>query len=240
MVQRNIDLELQALKLVQQQLGHSPEAYQPGGGDQEAIDRMKRSRRAASEEEERILRKVLEQSKKEYENQRLLEEEEMQKRITLAKQESLKSIEVSQIEKQEEVTDKKKDVTLSPSKEKDEKVKENTAEQNDASSKSPSRATSSKDQKEALPSLTPEHKGSTKVSDAASLWLESAKADVGKDKPGTDSKPIITVSTSCKYKYSFMYATYAGCYDRMLVSFRQVICRILRPGRCTSDSNAIT
>ena len=217
MVQRNIDLELQALKLVQQQLGHSPEAYQPGGGDQEAIDRMKRSRKAASEEEERILRKVLEQSKKEYENQRSLEEEEMQKRITLAKQESLKSIEASQIEnsKQEEVTDKKKDTTLSPSKERDKKIKENAVEQNDISSKSPSRAASSRDQKEALPPLTPEHKGSTKVSDAASRWLESAKADVAKDKPGTDSKPV-TVSTSYRYTYSYKFV---GCYDRMLVSF---------------------
>ena len=221
MVQRNIDLELQALKLVQQQLGHSPEAYQPGGGDQEAIDRMKRSRRAADEEEERILQKVLEQSKKEYERQKSLEEEEMEKRITLAKQESLKSIEVSEKEKQEEATDsqQKKEVTPSPSKEKCEKVKENAiekekgeevkenaAKQNDKpqTSRSPSKAASSKDQKEELPSLTPKHKAQDKVSDAASLWLESAKADVGKDKPGTDSKPV-TVSTSSCCTIAIMY-----------------------------------
>ena len=199
MVQRNIDLELQALKLVQRQLGHSPEAYQQGGGsDQEAIDRMKRSRRAASEEEERILRKVLEESKKEYERQKSLEEEEMEKKIMLAKQESLKSIKVSQREKKEAAkTDsqqKKEVLSLSPSQEKDDQVKGKIVnEQDDTSSKSPSRAASSKE--EALPSLTPEHKGSIKVSDAASLWLESAKADVGKDKSGADAKPI-TVSTN--------------------------------------------
>ena len=211
MVKRNIDLELQALKLVQQQLGHSPEAYQPGGGDQEAIDRIKRSRRSADEEEERILRKVLEQSKKEYEKQKSLEEEEMERRIMLARQESLKSIEISQKEKQEEATDlqQKKEMTPSPSKEKCEKVNENTIEreecekvkknnvaQNDVpqTSQSPSRTVSNKDQMEELPSLTPTHKAQDKVSDAASLWLESAKADIGKDKPGTDSKPV-TVST---------------------------------------------
>jgi hypothetical protein len=207
MVQRNIDLELQALKLVQQQLGHSPEAYQPGGGgDQElAINRMKRSRRAASEEEERILQKVLEKSKEEYERQRSLEEEEMQKRITLAKQESLKSIEVeSQKEKQEAATDSQQGKEVpslsSPSKEDDDKIKqEDTVVRSDVSSKSHPKAASSKDQKEALPPLTPEHKGSTEGADAASLWLASAMAEVRKesDKPGsTDSMPV-TVSTSC-------------------------------------------
>ena len=200
MVQRNIDLELQALKLVQQQLGHSPEAYQPGGGDQEAIERMQKSKRAADEEEERILQKVLEQSKKEYERQKSLEEEDMQKRITLAKQESLKSIEVPQKKEPDKATNspQKKELASLPSKGGGVgEIQKSAVKQKDVSSKSPSRSASSKDQKEALPSLTPEHTAqggkSSKVSDAASLWLESAKADLGKDKSGTDSKPV-TVS----------------------------------------------
>ena len=90
MVQKNIDLELQALKLVQHQLGHLPEAYQPsGGGDQKATDRTKRLRRASTEEEI-ILLKVLE----ECEMQRLRGDEEP-KKITPAKQESLKPTEAS-------------------------------------------------------------------------------------------------------------------------------------------------
>ena len=81
----------------------------------------------------------------------------------------------------------------SPSKEKDEKIEqENTIVRSDVSSKSPPRAASSKDQKEALSSRTPERLVPKEVSDAASLWLESAKAN-DTHKPATSSKPV-TVS----------------------------------------------
>lgn len=95
MVQRNIDLEQQALALLQKQLGHSPEVYQ-----------AEPLRVNKSEEEDSTLKKVLQQSKKEFDLQSSLEEEELERLIELAKEESLKLYQASQREHQEEIAEK--------------------------------------------------------------------------------------------------------------------------------------
>ena len=212
MVQKNIDLELQALRLVQQKLGHSPEAYQPGASDdQEVIEKMKKSNRLADEEDERILQEVLEQSKKEYERQRSQDEEEMQKRLELAKRESLKSIEVPhQKEEQEAVSSlqHKPEVSSSlPAELHGKEVKKDSEREISEVSKSlPSAEVLRREHdKEALPSLTstkttPGKTNDTgEVSDAASLWLESAKADIGKGEATAHSKLVIAHVSSCEY-----------------------------------------
>lgn len=223
MVQRNIDLELQALKLVQQKLGHSPEAYQHGSArNDDPIERTQMLRRAAVEEEERILQKVLEESKKEFERQKSLEEEEMQKRITLAKRESLKLIEVSRSsarEKQDDArtSEQEKEVISSPSKEVNEEMKTRNVEQKQVSSTSTSRQESSEDPKAPpLPSHTPTHTAQDRsCTNAASQWLESAKADIGRDKISTNSDKLATVSIyqlcTCETYYDCLFVCiYAG------------------------------
>ena len=98
MVQRNIDLEQQALALLQKQLGHSPEVYQASTEEPPGVNR--------SEKEDSTLKKVLQQSKKEFDLQSSLEEEELQRLIELAKEESLKLYQASQREQQEEIVEK--------------------------------------------------------------------------------------------------------------------------------------
>lgn len=200
MVQKNIDMELQALKLVQQKLGHSPEAYQAGSkDDQDTIEKMKKSRRLAEEEEERIFQEVLEQSRKEYEKEKSNEKEREEEQITLAKQESLKEVESPQKEEQEVLTstsEKKLDLTSLPA---EAEVQSNAEKEKDPTCKSPSNTVSKKDV-ELLPPLASAPKSlsrsvdSVGVSDAASVWLEKAKADIGKDRPIVDSKPTSQVS----------------------------------------------
>ena len=202
MVHKNIDLELQALKLMQRQLGHAPEAYQSREDDsQEALEKIQKSRRLAEEEEERILREVLEQSKKEYEKHLSHEEDEMQRQLQLAKKESLKSIDVPQREEGlSTALQKKLDLSLSlPAEVQGERAEHDEGSKGDedtASKSLPEQVLRKKANEDAvLPPLTPSKKvdkadDKDKVSDAASLWLESAKADVDKDKTVSGLKSL--------------------------------------------------
>ena len=97
MVKRNIDLEQQALALLQKQLGHSPEAYQTMTKEPPRVNRSEK------EEEDSTLKEVLQQSKKEFDLQNSLEDDELEKLIELAKEESLKLYQASQREQQEEI-----------------------------------------------------------------------------------------------------------------------------------------
>lgn len=99
MVRKNIDLELQALAMLQKELGHSPQAYQLGGGD--SSGEPPKPSGSTSADEERILQDVLQQSKKEYIFQQSLDEEEMEKLLALAQEESLRLYEAAQREEQE-------------------------------------------------------------------------------------------------------------------------------------------
>ncbi len=100
MVQRNIDLELQALSLLQKQLGHSPEAYQPSNGDAKPETKPLLRSQSLQEEEDKFLEEVLRQSKEEYERQ-LVTRAETEMLLTLAKEESLRLYQVSQKEQQD-------------------------------------------------------------------------------------------------------------------------------------------
>lgn len=98
MVQRNIDLELQALSLLQKQLGSSPEAYKPSTNSCEPVKPPQRSQEA--DEDDRILEEILRQSKEEYEKQ-LLTEAEAEMLLTLTREESLRLHQASLREQQD-------------------------------------------------------------------------------------------------------------------------------------------
>lgn len=103
MVQRNIDLELQALALLQKQLGHSPEAYQAGG------DTPKERHHG---DDDSVLQEVLRQSKQEFDLQNSLDEDELERLIEIAKEESLRFSQGEQKKVAEEMTEELKRVAL--------------------------------------------------------------------------------------------------------------------------------
>ena len=104
MVQKNIDMELQALSMLQKQLGHSPEAYQLSTEDSKWPPK---ERDGSEEEDEKVLEEILQQSKKDYELQQSLDEEEMEKLLTLAKEESLRLYQATQQGSQQDETPEK-------------------------------------------------------------------------------------------------------------------------------------
>lgn len=85
MVQRNIDLELQALALLKKQMGHSPVVY-----DRErARDSPVNSPKKSVEDEERMLKEAMKMSEAQYNLERSLDDEQLQQLIEQAKRESL-------------------------------------------------------------------------------------------------------------------------------------------------------
>ena len=86
MVRRNIDLELQALTLLQKQMGQSPQAY-----DKESVSRDPGSTDSSKKrlEEERLLEEAMKQSEAQYKLECSMDEEELQRMIEQAKRESL-------------------------------------------------------------------------------------------------------------------------------------------------------
>ena len=193
MVQRNIDLEFQALELLKTQLGHAPDAYDPNLLPPTApLDEN------LSNEEE-IIQQALEESKREFEAQKSLDEEEMEKLINIATNESLRLLKASEKEKQlkfETSFDKKKStlekqsvktspkttqqaplVSMSPDSEKEKQSKfETSFDKKKTTLEKQSVKTSLKTTQQApLVSMSPMHAVSTSTSEAASMWLQSAK-----------------------------------------------------------------
>lgn len=139
MVQKNIDLEFQALELLKTQLGHAPDAYDPNSLPPTApYD-------GSLSNEEEIIQQALEESKREFEVQKYLDEEEMEKLINIATKESLAS-------------------------EKEKQLKLNTTLK-----KQPVKTSPKTTQQAPLVSMSPVHAVSTSTSEAASMWLQSAK-----------------------------------------------------------------
>ena len=87
MVRRNIELELQALNLLKNQMGHSPVAYDK---DSSATDTgRERTAREREEEDEQIMREAVKLSEEQYRLERSTEDKELQELIEQAKRESL-------------------------------------------------------------------------------------------------------------------------------------------------------
>lgn len=99
MYQRNVDLEVQALQLLQKQMGQPPLPYRP---DIEGYTTPKDLRTARKEKEERMLQEALEQSKREYDQELEKEDQEMERLMKLAKQESLRMFRAVSMEKSED------------------------------------------------------------------------------------------------------------------------------------------
>lgn len=87
MTQKNIDLELQALVLLQKQLGQSPDVYD-SNAEASPTPQQKLAKRDTEEDE--ALKHALKLSKKESELRLMAEDQEMEKLLELAIQESLK------------------------------------------------------------------------------------------------------------------------------------------------------
>lgn len=186
MVQRNVDLEFQALGLLQSQLGHAPNVYDPNAPPLPPLPAPV----DVHLDEEETFQKALEESKREFETQKSLDEEAMQKLIDLATKESLQLFEASKKKQQCEIeqdmaslsvipsntTDvtatKQEKVTCSTSPKELQKscldVKNTTSEKQEESSKT---------QQAPLVSLSPEHTISSLISEAASEWVQSAKKE---------------------------------------------------------------
>lgn len=217
MVQKNIDLELQALSLLQKQLGHAPDAYDPKSEPNE---------RAISggnkEDEDALFQEAMEQSRKEFEKQKSLDEEEIEKLIALATQESLRLFEASEKEKQSQnkaghkptsdsseegnnviQTDESTGLSLP-------KANSSSTKDRELESKKPSlpKITSPQRKQQApLEPLSPKQvsssgepaaRGSVSSSEAASLWLQNAKAEFG-ESPGGSAAVRQKVGVSLKY-----------------------------------------
>lgn len=97
MVRRNIDLELQALTLLQKQMGQSPQAY-----DKESVTRDPGSTDSSKKrlEEERLLEEAMKQSEAQYQLECSMDEEELQRMIEQAKRESLELYQQQQQQQQ--------------------------------------------------------------------------------------------------------------------------------------------
>ena len=95
MVQKNIELELRALSLLQRQLGHSPKAYS-GDPEEEFLQG-----KGASGEDDTVLEEASKQSSKEYDLRQSLDEEELERLLEMAKAESLRLYRAQQREQEE-------------------------------------------------------------------------------------------------------------------------------------------
>lgn len=94
MIKKNIDLELEALAMFQKQTGHSINVYQEGA--------MMDDNKTAREDEEKLLQEVLAKSREEYDLRQKIDEEEFERMLKMARQESLKLFQLSELEKQQE------------------------------------------------------------------------------------------------------------------------------------------
>lgn len=98
MVQRNIDLELQALTLLKKQMGHSPVAYDRERAGDDPVN----SQRKSVEEEEKMLEEAMKMSEAQYNLECSLDDEQLQQLIEQAKQESLRLYQQQQMKTEPE------------------------------------------------------------------------------------------------------------------------------------------
>lgn len=98
MVQRNIDLELQALTLLKKQMGHSPVVYDRERAGDDPVNGPRKS----VEEEEKMLEEAMKISEAQYNLERSLDDEQLQQLIEQAKQESLRLYQQQQMKTEPE------------------------------------------------------------------------------------------------------------------------------------------
>lgn len=98
MVQRNIDLELQALALLNKQMGHSPVVYDKERAGDDPVNTPRKS----VEEEKKMLAEAMKMSEAQYNLECSLDDERLQQLIEQAKQESLQLYQKQQMEMEQE------------------------------------------------------------------------------------------------------------------------------------------
>ena len=182
MHKRNVDLECQALQLLQKQLGQNPSSYQ--GTSPEPRPMTTESLQAAREaKQEEMLQKALEISMRDYEQKQHEEDEELEKLLTLAKQESLKMLFVE--EKPGVDQEKGNEDTQKPSEQKESDKLPSLVTKGSLTTVSGDDASPSADPKQSasIP-LAKRTSGGLEHSDtgmsgeeAAQLWLQSARLE---------------------------------------------------------------
>ena len=184
MVQKNIELEMQALRLIKNQLGHAPDAYDPD------IQQTTAPPAEGENTEDDLFQQALEVSKREFETQSSLDEEEMQKLIDLATQESLRLFEASEREKKLKI-EKSKETAATKTQKPLDKQKSEPEKEQPTKLKEPSSPQKST-QQAPLVSLSPKHVTSTSASEAASMWLQSAKQECQQSDGSTQQKVAVS------------------------------------------------
>lgn len=187
MIQKNIDLELQALTLLQTQIGQSIDVYQQNP-DITPSPTIKEKLAKRDADEERILQDALKLSKEELDQKQMDEEKEMDKLLELAIQESLKSYEQENLKKSsDEVTTEEVEES---NKEKQVKNEVTTEKVEESSTKKQAKSglgvakllhESSNPSKHDLIPLVVGCKPVTREisgQEAAQLWIESAKSEL--------------------------------------------------------------
>lgn len=194
MVQKNIDFEVQALMLLQKQLGQSLNVYQRNPLAKQSPT-LKEKLALRDAEEEKVIQDVLEQSKKESDLKKLEEDQEMERLLELAIQESLKLHKEPQLEEEIETS-------TPPALSGDVKVEGCAA---DDKLKSETKKGPDKLHKSGEPpqrDLIPLGKGCAAATveemtgeQAAQMWIQSAKSELeSKHSPHTKHRVSLTVS----------------------------------------------
>lgn len=216
MVQKNIDLELKALAILQKHLGHSPEAYMPG-----SCEESNSNTSLSPEEDERILLEVIEYSKKEFDLKKSMDEAELEKLVEVAKQESTRLFEAAEKERQilAEGVSKMGLNDLSPSgmssvSSMNVELSESVGKVSEVSSPQSTirdlpelpNMTSPQRQSPLSPDMySPESSGGESSSDAAAKWLESAKAELHDDQPSSGSIADLKKSRKLAVSHSVLH-----------------------------------
>lgn len=189
MTQKNIELELQALSLLQQRSGQIPDIMQPG-----AKTSVAHSNAQIDNEEERILQEVMQKSKEEYDQ--MTKSKKKASHVNEAMDKSLaggKEVENLKIQqkKEEEVLQKTLKLAISegPTSLPPEKSSKSPKPQSGASSKAPSMTSLPKSPTPKSPTPSTTSAASTKTAkspvssqDAAASWLLSAKAEAAESR----------------------------------------------------------
>lgn len=178
MTQKNIDLELQALELLQKQLGQSIGAYD-GHAKSSPTPQQKVAKQEAEEEE--ALQNALKLSKKESEMQ-MMEDQEMEKLMALAVQESLKMHRQESLKRQDEEASKQGIQDEPPPAETEEKRKTDSGMQDKSSAKETEAVKDERSSPGHLNIIPPIGKAALQHEmsgeEAAQMWIQSAKSEL--------------------------------------------------------------
>ncbi|XP_078000996.1 cilia- and flagella-associated protein 36-like [Glandiceps talaboti] len=204
MIQKNIELELQALRLIQQRNGMVPESLQPG--DKSSVQY---SHAQMETEEDRILQEVLRKSKEEYEQQQRKMgkgsgyDKEMEKAIASSESDAAR-LEADK-EREKDMLDKALKLSLDSEATKSQaslkdlpqirkEAKKSAARPEPSKTKEPVPVPKIEEPKPAPPPAAASKKKDISSAEAAASWISSAKAEAETSRPSSSASRPVTKS----------------------------------------------